>query len=476
MGKIFMNKIGLALFSAALLNAPVNAEGMPSLVLSEGDDLESVISDYALDLDYFLDSQGASYTITYGVGSVQESNKNSGQYINSVNLAYKQALLRAYAEMASILDPDGVQIATKDGMAYQSNEGDAIRDALIESCRSEAEVAFKSYQAKKRKEEEEKNSLLGLAKEGVRQTIGSDSEQPARVDEPDFIHKCVANGDAYVQTSSVTKSLSDSVNGGRIWATVYHESEPGQGKIGVVLAKSNETSEVASILKEQLKPSSILESASMEIRDRVKSEVQQFPEFPYGLVGTRMMKLSNGEWALYAFGAVQDTSGAKSGFMGNLKSDMAKDGAEAQSEAELSRFSGMMVNADFSNLQVGAVQEKLNVEINLTQGTEKVTIGNPDQTLGSIMNAAWEGSSELTLTGAREVFSRKFKDESGLAFRLVATAWSPSLMAKNLNRSADYDAAAENAIRDGKYQVSSDKSEGKPKAGKTQVIITNQDW
>jgi hypothetical protein len=446
--------------------------------LEPGDDLEGMIAEYATNLQIFFEMQGAAYTVSYGVAPMNMTDKAIMGYINSMNLAYKDALLRAYVNMASAISPNGRDITTEDGVNLQDSQGDVILDDLKQSCTEEANLKYQQYLAKKerqrREKEGEENSLLGIIKKKLKSDGDAEvaSSQPAEEKpEPDFIYQCTGDGNVYVQSSATTNSISDTLSGGRVWASMLHE-----GYIGVVLVKSNDTSEVASVLKNQMEPSAPLEGAFAEVAEKIKGEVANFPDIPLGLVGTRMMKLSNGEWALYSFGAAQVSSGGAEGFMDRAKKGAASSSATIASFAELSRFSGLMVDQSAVENAISSGQSKLTVEINVTQGTATYKT-DTSSTLGKILNDSYSGSSNLKLIGAQQAYFKKFTD-GPLSFYLSAQAWSPSIMAANLAKRKGYDSAAENAVRNGKYQVPSNKSSSEPNdtGSESRVIIMNQDW
>jgi hypothetical protein len=480
MVRLKMNKIlSKASFILILFSSVVNAQGLPQLpVLEAADDLDSVLSGYTLELQLFMDSNGSDYSFAYGVGAVAVNDKTSGQYLNSINLAYKQGLLNAYKELASTLDPSGIQITTDDVNDINLASGNVLKDKIISQCKSEANIKYIVHKKKLEEEttlqKEEKGSLLGLVKnklksdEQLAQERIKEQEERSKP-EPDFIHNCSAPGNTFVQSSSTTSSVSDTLNGGRIWATVYHD-----GNVGVVVAKSSESTVIAAVLKEQFMPASINRGALLEIRNRVKEEVGKFPEFPFGLVGTRMMRLSNGEWALYSYGATQDTGNNSSGLMDNVASGMSKSGANQQALSELSRFSGLVVNATSASRQTSAVKQTYTVEVNTTKDTAKLKV-DQEQTLGEVLNVSFSGSSNLTLVGSREVLSKKFETSDGLAFRLSAIAWSPSVMAGNMAKREQYNNATENAVREAEYK-SKGASAAKSGKGTSKAIISDQDW
>lgn len=432
-----------------------NMPEMPTLAPQPGDDLEDSMSEYSEDLYNFFDDfeyecngneNGTDYTVSYGVGKLPVDDPTSSQFINSLNAAYKEALLKAYENMAQRLSPTGLDIATVDKLTQQTSSGNAQKDIAVANCEAEAQKKYEEYLANK-------------------SSKTRDQTQP----EPDFIHECVSE-QFLLQGSGVATQLTDILNGGRIWATVYHE-----GYIGLVLMKSKETSLVAQVLKEQLQPASVLGRAERLVSARVKEEVAAYDRFPYGMVGTRMMKVPVGdngyEWAVYSFGVAQDLEDNS-----RMRSGEAKKRAALASASELSRFSGLMVNVESGDIILANDYEEAHIVINVTKGTSTYK-PTKSSSIGNAFRVAYEANSKLNLIGSAEVFSRKVKDDSGLKFRIVATAWSPSIMARNMGKRQGYDKAAEDAVSEGKYSAKGTSSEaGKRDGNKTQVIILNKDW
>ena len=108
-----------------------------------------------------------------------------------------------------------------------------------------------------------------------------------------------------------------------------------------------------------------------------------------------------------------------------------------------------MVNADNLTNQLRATQQTFVIEINVTQGTDRLQV-ETDESLGEVLNVSFSGTSDLQLTGSKTVFNKMFETD-GMSYRLQAEAWSPSIMAGNLNKRYSQDAAAENALNSGDY-------------------------
>ena len=297
--------------------------------------------------------------------------------------------------------------------------------------------------------------------------LARQQEEQAEPPPPDFVHECEGPGDVYVQTSSEVQSIADTLTGGRIWTSMMHN-----GEIAVVLLRSGDTAEVAAVLKDQLFPAKPLSSAFAEVRTRIVQEVADQPGLPMGIVGTRMMRLSNGEWALYAFGAAQLNEGAAT-TMDRRRNKFSANRASGASLSELSRFSGLMINFEQDNLQTAATKETFKVVLNMTQGTEKFKTNN-EETIGNLLEVAYNATSDLTLRGSMPVFNEVF-ETNGSKYRLTAQAWSPSIMASNSQARSSQDAQAENATQSGKYVVPGQQG-GQGGQGESKPTTLNTDW
>ena len=455
-------------------DAPPSA---PSLTPS--DDLGSAMESFAIDLQMFFQMNNRpDYTVTYGIGTMTTTDPNSSNFITSLQLAYKEAMLDAYVKLATVLSPDGMQISTEDSVTYRQDDGDSVKDALIEDCKKQAAPLYARYVAKLEREKKERmearesmsQQVIDLFKSDERaaeERLARQQEEQAEPPPPDFVHECEGPGDVYVQTSSEVQSIADTLTGGRIWTSMMHN-----GEIAVVLLRSGDTAEVAAVLKDQLFPAKPLSSAFAEVRTRIVQEVADQPGLPMGIVGTRMMRLSNGEWALYAFGAAQLNEGAAT-TMDRRRNKFSANRASGASLSELSRFSGLMINFEQDNLQTAATKETFKVVLNMTQGTEKFKTNN-EETIGNLLEVAYNATSDLNLRGSMPVFNEVF-ETNGSKYRLTAQAWSPSIMASNSQARSSQDAQAENATQSGKYVVPGQQG-GQGGQGESKPTTLNTDW
>ena len=477
-----------AVFLTAVWPAAANSQdgvlsGPPQFPSLESDgDLEGPMDEYAGDLQDFFDEQGGNYTVVTGMGTLAATGQGSAQYLVSLQLAYKEALLKAYINLSKQISPDGVQLVTRDGTDAREVSGDLLKDDLVASCKEEAQKEYARYQRQKERDQKKQagdaNSLANKVIDVFKSDDRVEAEREARErqaaaapPEPDYIYSCSSPGEFFVQASSQASSIADILTGGRVWLSVLHNNQ-----IGLVLVRSGDTAEVASDLENQELPSIPLSSASREVKERIAKEMEAYSGIPMGVIGTRMMRLSNGEWALYSFGAAQMAAGGGQDTMSRRKNTSSSNKASSEALAELSRFSGMKVNWDEGKFQKAAVQRSFTVNVNVTRDTEKFEVDS-SETLGEVFEEAYNGESDLVLVGSQPVFNKVYEDD-GIKYRLKAVAWSPSIMANNVNKRSSQDAQSANAVRNGKYIPKGQAAAGDSdnNASESQPAVLSQDW
>jgi hypothetical protein len=478
-----------AVFLTAVWPAAANSQdgvpaGPPQLSSLESDgDLASAMDDYASELQGFLnEKKPGEYAVVTGIGTLTSTDRGSAQYVLSLKLAYKEALLQAYINLSKKISRDGTQLATRDSTNFVRTSGDLIEDDLIARCKEEAQKEYARYQRQKERDQKKQDGDANSLANKVIDVFKSDDRVEAEREalerqaaaappEPDYIHSCSSPADVFVAESYVAESIADMMSGGRVWASMIHD-----GQIAVVLVRSGDTAEVASVLKNQKLPAIPLSSASREVKERIKKEMEAYPGIPMGLVGTRMMKLSNGEWALYSFGAAQMGAGGGQDTMSRRKNTATSSDASTEALAELSRFSGMKVNFDKDTVEKTATQSSFTVKVNVTRDTVRLEVES-SETLGKVVDEAYNGESALRLVGSQPVFNKVYEDD-GIKYRLKAVAWSPSIMANNVNKGVSQDAQAANAVRNGKYIPKGQSAAGDSdnNASESQPAVLSQDW
>ena len=445
----------------------------PAPKLDESSDINQEFSEWRSDLQGFFDenAQDKNYTVAYGVGQLDSDDPASSRYIGSVTDAYKMALIQAYVNLSIQINPNGLNITTSDTQTLRLAEGDALRDAHIARCRNGAHAAYQKHLRKLEKDleedEAEKNSLLGSLAARLR---NEEPEQPGSKEQQspeDFVHTCHYEGESFSQTSSQNEQLEDVLSGGRVWATVLHK-----GSLGLILLRSSETAAMASTLKNQVPPSTVNRNAFGEIKQNINEELSNFEGIPHGIVGTRMMRLSNGEWAIYAYGAAQTIrSSGGQGFMANIRRGAKAGNSLQQARAELSRYSSLVINYGSGLDEIREVKQRWRIDCNVTRDECKRRM-DEEQTFGEIVTRSFTARSDLKLVGSEEVFTTSIQD-GPLTYYLAVQAWSPSLMAKNMGARSGQEAAAENAARGANSNRSGRDAGAK---SESEVIILNEDW
>jgi hypothetical protein len=471
----FQNVLVLSILSSFLIfpRAGLSNDEVPPSIpdLESNTDLASAFSNWSEDLQSFFSKKGRGYTVVYGIGALDTTDRGSSRYIESIQAAYKQALMDAYTRLSTATNPGGISIATSDKSNLSRSTGNAMPDRIDTECRQEAQKAYQAHLLKEKKDRERRESLLGSIAariRGEKPPAESNQAEP----KPDFIHTCLRPGPTFEQVSKQNQQLTDILSGGRIWASVVHNNQ-----LGIILMRSPDSSEVAKVLRNQLAPARIHASAADEVRSRVREELRQFDgKATFGNVGTRMMKLSNGEWAIYSFGASQVVSTGSGGFMAAVTQDSNRQQSIAEAQSELARFSSLSLTFNNQSEEVRSVRTTYRLEYNVTKDTVNQKV-DEKETFGAIINTLYSSKSSLTLRGSRDVSTQLLKAD-GLDYYLSVVAWSPSIMASQLADRSRQDSAGDEAARSGRYQVPGvDRSpKDSSSSGPSRIILPKQDW
>lgn len=469
--KFFTGTLLLAFLSVSVIsNADSASPSIPKPPsapnLGPNDDVISSFNLWANKLQRFFNKNGKKYTVVASFGALGDADPSSSMYIEAVNMAYRQALVAGYKAIAVKISEDGLLNETTSTIDQRSNRGNAIDGQLKEKCRSEAKVKFEEYQFALQKKANDENSFFSLLSNKLKDEETLAREKSAREVPPvDFVHTCEYEGQKFQQTETQNESISEVLSGGRVWASAISN-----GQLAIILMRSNETAAVASSLKNQVPPSNVNINALDELSLKIQNDLKLNPEIPQGLVGTRLKKLSNGEWAIYSFGASQTTQSSDD-FMSGLGGITDSDQATSNSLSELTRFSEL--NIDFSKFvsSIRDVKQTKLVEVNVTKDRVKMST-RQDQIVGSIIESSFSTSSELNLVGAEQIYLQKH-DVNGVSFYLSAYAWSPSIMAVNLGIGKSQANAAENALT---TNSTSDLDDADTSDSNNIIIVDDEDW
>jgi hypothetical protein len=234
---------------------------------------------------------------------------------------------------------------------------------------------------------------------------------------------------------------------------------------------------MARTLRLQNNPSRILNSAREEVRNRVKSKLDnlQAGDIP---AGTRMMRLSNNEWAIYAFGATQVTTANSGSFMGSVQQNSDRQQSISSAQAELSRFSSLSIGFTEQSDQIASIRATYRIEYNVTQDSFSQPQMEVTEAFGNIVNSVFSARSSLNLKGSRIVDTRLVPGNE-MDYYLSVVAWSPSIMASQLDDRSIQDSTtgrnsgpASNAAR----QNQGGSNQGGNNSTPSRVIRLNQDW
>lgn len=436
-------------------NPPSSA---PAMDVASSDELEDILDQYVADQDIFLTSKGKNYQMAYGLAEVNGS-VGTESYVLALESAYSLALNEAYGNLAREIGAE--RISKEVSTTVKNTVGD--KTAFMSECEEKIE-------------DREKATVAGGYAGGVLATISAFTG----VDIGDSIEslstgviECSDLLDARQVTQLQKSTVEDVFTGTRVFQTVILDSQ-----IGVVVGYSPDTAEVAAILANQNTAARPLPTAKQEVREWVESQVANQSGSKLGLFGSRMKRLSNGEWAVIGFAVAPHFQTAESGgILDRQKNKSMRNQSKLSARSELSKFANLSITYSEENKQVDSntrtLEQVLNNKGNETKSSKEVL----DSVLASQMTALSNSSSSLELRGASSVFSKKIDDEElGVSFYLSAHAWSPSMLA-NINQ---FSSAVNASVERGSVTTGSEtmakeeKSQGSN--GYRSMPVLTEDW
>jgi hypothetical protein len=446
-----IKQITLGILSVAAFLAATTTQALPALTVKDDDFLADVLSEYSLAAETDLNSQGKAYRFAYGVSAVSGT-PGTSTYVVSLNASFQQALASAYTNLARTLGTDNI---ISESSASSIDTTGTPEDVMAECERNKAKTGGAA----------EEKSMLSLVKGALTAFIdskeGKDSNKLANV------IRCTEITDQRIIEDAIDRGIDDAFSGARVVQTVLHNNY-----VGVVIAFSPDTSRVAGIITSQQPVSNPLVTARKEIIDWVNDQMASHTGSSLGLIGSRLFKLSNGEWAIVGFGVSSAADGALSGsVLGQQKLITQRNAAQTAAARELARFANSTISS--------RSKEKItDASTAITTKTEADGVDRIETKIVSSILSRSESiertSSSLRLKGAVNVYSKRMTDSStGTDFYLSAHAWSPSMMSSAIN----FRASADESFRQGQRAVSGNvKSGGDSQVKPTSVPIIEQDW
>jgi hypothetical protein len=449
--RIFKVIVTAMFFSGASIALPQPPE------MNQNDNLAAKFAAWTIQLQIDADSRNTNGTYALGIGALGGVGPESSIYIETVNAAYQQAISEAYIQLAAKLSDDGLIVDTELNVNNKSQTGNALEQKFKRSCETEAKKAYELHKINLVKAEEEKDSFVNL----IKNKLKSEEELAKTIEknelpEKDYIHKCEYEGQQFSQNSTTATVLSDVLSGAGVFASAIHNDQ-----LAGIIKRSPVSAAAASNLLNQNLPANVNDNALAEISEKVKLELKRQFDIPQGLVGTRLTKLTNGEWAIYAYGASQ--SDRSDTFMPGLSDIQDTQVAQTRALSELARFSEFSVDFDSALQELRDVKEKKIVTVNVTKNKTKITT-KKDALIGRIMERSFSSKSTLQLKGAQSVMLEN-KTVSGTSMYIAAIAWSPSIMAKNQGARNTQDSA----VIEKKLSVNTEKN-------KSKIIVVDEDW
>ncbi|CAA0117957.1 hypothetical protein [Zhongshania aliphaticivorans] len=433
------------IYTSATLGAQLN--------IDENTSLFDAIEDYQFQMESELLAQGKNYHMAYGIAGIAGA-KGSTAYVTSVNTAYQFALAQAYAQLAGELGAE--MISAETSVNVTSTGGPA--EALVADCEEQHKVAKQDTQTNE--------SFLDVVKGAIRSLTSSDEEK-AEKSKLESIIDCTSTTDRRLITDVVSRSVNDSFSGARIVQSVIH-----QGQLGVIIGLSSETAEVAGVLSSQQSSAKTNLGAKAEIQQWVRNQLDAQTGSVLGLVGSRMTKLSNGEWAVVGFGIAPASEPSASNVMNSSRIQSERKISETNAIRELARFSNMAVAHKLD--QSTKDDTHAYVQKHIEDGSSTVSQLQKNVIL-SQLEQAYKTQTTLRLKGASKVVAKKYSDDgSGVDFYLTAYAWSPSM----LSAAEQFRSETSSAFDKGKSGSTSVSVSGQGKStGNTQSApVISEDW
>ena len=423
------------------------------LNIDENTSLFDAIEDYQFQMESELLASGKNYHMAYGIAGIAGA-KGSTAYVTSVNTAYQFALAQAYAQLASELGAE--MISAETSVNVTSTGGPA--EALVADCEERAEAAKQDAEANE--------SFVDVVKGAIRSLSSSDEEKAAQ-SKLDSVIKCTATTDRRLITDLVSRAVNDSFSGARIVQSVIHE-----GQIGVIIGLSSDTAEVAGILSSQQSSAKTNLAAKTEIQQWVRTQLAAQAGSVLGLVGSRMTKLSNGEWAVIGFGIAPASERTASNVMNSSRTQSERKISETNAIRELARFSNMAIAHKLD--QSTKDDTKHSVKRLIDDGNDTVSQLQENVVI-SQLEQAYKTQTTLRLKGASKIYAKKYSDDgSGVDFYLTAYAWSPSMLSAAQQFRAAGNAAFDKG-RSGGANIGA-STQGKATGSARSAPVISEDW
>ena len=440
----------------------------PKIEVDELKPLKPQLTRFSKKLERWLrcEKPEKEYRFVVGTGILPDPNKNSTKYLQSMGVAYRSALLDGYVNLAQRAN----EFAITDKISQADRQGDKELDKknLEVKCYKEASQKYQLHLAAKEREEKAEKAkkestsqqVLDLFKSDERleqERVMEEQDLAAQEPEPDFIYSCTAPGNLFSQVDETTRSITDVLRGTRITHSYVTNDF-----LGLVMATSTDSVKMANDLREQRPTARTYLGALDEITLDVEAQLSEFEGSALDLVGTRMLELSNGEWALYAFGAAQISENSQGGFQASRQAEAAYQKAERDAMTELARFSGIMVTFDENTIKETLAGSDHLLTINMTEDTMSWSETDAQTVFGEIMESAWSGKSKLNLRGSEDIYTDVITD-GDIKYALHVVAWSRDLLGMNSDTNDAYD------------NVGSPKASNQNQQSKKPAVLRN-DW
>lgn len=253
------------------------------------------------------------------------------------------------------------------------------------------------------------------------------------------------------------KGINGSTAGVRVMDTLV---DLNNGRMAVVVGRSAETATDAGRLRAQNKVAKPLETAFSEAIKHTNVIIDSYQsmtnEPPFGILGVRGKRLSNGEMAYFGFGsAIQKEVRDE---IDSTENSLAIELSQTKALAALNEFAFISASSDFSYEFDKVIEKVLKETLDMAKHGEKVDVQKLlNKELRATMSRDLSAKAKGFLENPQEMETSAWSGgESYPDFYMSVYAWSPSIMTNAAAQHVDL----ENAYRDGQRPdpVSSDTS------------------
>jgi hypothetical protein len=274
--------------------------------------------------------------------------------------------------------------------------------------------------------------------------------------------------------NSLSKAISGGVFGIRVMETLV---DINNGRIGVIIGRSPDTTRDAGQLRAQnlvAKPLPTAFEEAIELSNAIVSAYEgMMQEPPFGLMGVRGKRLSNGEIVYFGYGTAMQKAAMDE--VDDMENSLAIETAQTKALSALNEFSYMSAESRFSYDFEKVVEKVISETLDMAEQGKVVNIEHSlKKELRAMASRQLSAQASGFLKNPQEIETSPWSGgEQYPDFYLSIYAWSPSIMT-NASQSHDriVSGYAEGQRRSDGVPAASSPT---PKSG-VKAFRLNEDW